>query len=152
MGKKNQKEDANRKRKEEYSFREIIVLGKCFLNAARKCNEPKIECVGWSHSLLVPIITNMAFACELFLKAILKHDDKEKKLHSLIDLFDALQEDIKKEIMNSENEDVFKRNLVNVSNYFEEFRYLYERYPFSIDYKFLCNFSEKLLKVVDKME
>lgn len=152
MGKKNNKENANKKRTEEYGFKEISVLGKCYLDAAQKCNEPKIESVGWNHHLLVPIITNMAFACELFLKAILKRDNKAIRTHKLINLFDELQEDIKKEIINSENEEDFRIRLYNVSNLFEEMRYLYERYPFSIEYKFLCDFSEKLLKVVDKMK
>ena len=152
MEKKNNKENANKKRKEEYSFKDILVLGKCYLDAAQKCNEPKIENVGWSHHLLIPIITNMAFACELFLKAILKCDNKEIRTHKLINLFDELQEDIKKEIIDSDNEEDFKRKLYNVSNLFEEMRYLYERYPFSIEYRFLCDFSEKLLKVLDKME
>lgn len=151
MEKKNQKEDANRKRKEEYSFREILDLGKCFLDAAQKCNEPKIECVGWSHPLLVPIITNMAFACELFLKAILKQNNKEIKTHNLKKLFDGLQENIKREIINSDNEEDFIRKLTNVSSLFEEMRYLYERYSSSIEYNFLCDFSNKLLKVIDKM-
>lgn len=155
LGKKNQKEDANKKKTEEYGFKEIVVLGKCYLDAAQKCNEPKIECVGWNHHLLIPIITNMAFACELFLKAILKHNNNDSKgirTHKLINLFEELQEDIKKEIMNSENEEDFRIRLDKVSNYFYEFRYLYEYYPSSIEYKFLCDFSEKLLKVVDKME
>lgn len=153
MGKKDQKEDANRKRKEKYSFKEISVLGKCFLDAAQRCNEPKIECVGWSHPLLVPIITNMAFACELFLKAILKRYDNEIRIktHNLKELFDELQEDLKREIINSDNEEDFIRRLTNVSNLFEEMRYLYEHSPFSISYNFLCDFSNKLLKVVDKM-
>lgn len=99
LGKKNQKEDVNKNRTKEYSFKEISVLGKCYLDAAQKCNEPKIENVGWSHHLLVPVITNMAFACELFLKAILKHDNKEIRTHKLINLFDELQEDIKKKLL-----------------------------------------------------
>jgi hypothetical protein len=66
--------------------------------------------------------------------------NKEKKSQSLLDLFNAIQEDIKKKIMTSENKEEFKRNLANVSNYFEEFRYLYELSPSSIEYKFLCDF------------
>lgn len=151
MGKKNQKEDINKKRTDEYGYKEISALGKCYLDAAKKCNEPKIECVGWSHHLLIPIVTNMAFACELFLKAILKRNNKEIKTHKLMVLFEELPEDIKRKIVNSENEKDFRIKLDNVSDLFAEFRYIFERYPCSIEYKFLCDFSEKLLKVVEKM-
>ena len=64
---------------EEYDYKQIAILGKSFLDAAKICDNPKIGEVGWSHYLIVPIITNMSFACELFLKAILKHDEIQQK-------------------------------------------------------------------------
>ncbi len=148
MTKNNKKRYNNNKKPKDYDYRQIKELGKAFLDTAKKCNNPKIEFTGWTHPLLVPIITNMAFSCELFLKAILKHDNKEIKTHNLKELFNNLPEDIKNKIMKSQNEEDFMAKLENISNLFEEWRYLYERYPNSVEYNFLCYFSEKLSKIV----
>ena len=138
---------------EEYDYKQIAILGKSFLDAAKICDKPKIEEVGWSHNLIVPIITNMSFACELFLKAILKHDDiQQKKIHKLDCLFNELGNDRKREIVGSEKEDEFMIKLTNISNLFEEWRYVYERYPSSVEYNFLCDLSDRLLSVIEAFE
>ena len=50
----------------------MLDTARVFLMAATRCNEPPVQQVGWSHPLLIAIVTNAAFSCELFLKAILK--------------------------------------------------------------------------------
>lgn len=154
MAKNNQTQYNDKSIFKEYDYKQIIDFGKVFLDAAKKCNKPNISSVGWSHPLLVPIITNMAFSCELFLKAILKHDNndtKKTKTHNLKDLFNELQENIKSEIMKPYNEEDFMAKLENISNLFMEWRYLYERHLGSVEYNFLCDFSEKLLEIADNM-
>lgn len=138
---------------EEYDYKQIAILGKSFLDAAKICDNPTMEEVGWNHDLIVPIITNMSFACELFLKAILKHDDiQQKKMHKLAGLFNELGNDRKREIVRSENAEEFMIKLTNISNLFEEWRYIYERYPSSVEYNFLCDLSDRLLSVVEGFE
>lgn len=151
MERKNQRQDYNKKKPEEYDYKDIAILGKVFLDAAKKCNEPKIEDIGWSHHLIVPIITNMVFACELFFKAILKYENKLIRTHELVDLFYKLSDESKRKIVDSVNEEEFLCKLINVSNLFQEWRYLYERYPSSIEYVFLQELSEKLLVIVDDL-
>lgn len=92
----------------------------------------------------------MSFACELFLKAILKHDDiQQKKIHKLDDLFNEVGDNRKREIIHSENAEDFMTKLTNISNLFEEWRYIYERRPSSAECKFLCDLSGKLLFIVE---
>lgn len=135
---------------EVYDYKQIAMLGKSFLDAAKTCNNPKIQEVGWNHNLIVPIITNMSFACELFLKAILKHDDiQQKKIHKLDGLFNELRDDRKSEIVDFEDAEEFMIKLTNISNLFEEWRYIYEWYPSSIEYNFLCELSDRLLSIVE---
>lgn len=135
---------------EEYDYKQIAMLGKSFLDAAKTCNNPKIQEDGWNHHLIVPIITNMSFACELFLKAILKHDGiQQKKIHKLDGLFNELRDDRKREIVGFENAEEFMIQLTNISNLFEEWRYIYERYPSSVEYNFLCELSDRLLSIVE---
>ena len=145
------KQKCVKKQSEEYDYWQIAILGKTFLDAAQKCNDTKIECVGWSHHLIVPIITNMAFACELFLKSILKYNNIEIRKHCLVELFEKLPKEFKEEIIGLENEEIFYRNLTYISDFFEKWRYLYEYYPFSAKYDFLQNFSNSLLNVIEKL-
>lgn len=137
----------------QYSGRDIACLGKNFLEAAKKCDSQEIERVGWSHSLLVPIVVNMAFSCELFFKAILKYHNQEIKTHNMEKLFERLPEDVQKQLVDicDCDEEEFRNSLRRVSNYFEEWRYLYERHPSTVEYIFLRELSEKLLELTEEV-
>lgn len=137
----------------QYSGRDIVCLGKNFLEAAKKCDSQEIEHVGWSHSLLVPIVVNMAFSCELFFKAILKYHNQEIKTHNMERLFERLPEDVQKQLVDicDCDEEEFRNSLRRVSNYFEEWRYLYERHPSTVEYTFLRELSEKLLELTEEV-
>lgn len=86
----------------------------------------------------MPALVNSAFACEVFLKTILKwYDIKSPKSHKLKDLYEATPEKIrafiKPTVLNAfwEWEDWLGReHLENLSNAFQDFRYIYE-YDFS---------------------
>lgn len=82
----------------------------------------------------VPAVVNSAFACEVFLKLLLKMEQIEiKKKHQLEELFDQLPEQVKKDIQQSTIHkygawtDVFGCNLLSqISDVFVEWRYNYE--------------------------
>lgn len=82
----------------------------------------------------IPADVNSAFACEVFLKTILKwYDIKPPKSHKLKDLYEATPEKIrlfiKPTVLNAfwEWEDWLGReHLENLSNAFQDFRYIYE--------------------------
>ena len=86
----------------------------------------------------MPALVNSAFACEVFLKTILKwYDIKPPKSHKLKDLYESTPENvrafIKPTVLNAfwEWEDWLGReHLENLSNAFQDFRYIYE-YDFS---------------------
>lgn len=126
----------------DIDFRNIASLGKSYLEASRKCNVPDIECIGWVHYLFVPIITNMAFACELFLKAILQRDGNKVKGHRLVTLFEQLEDNVKKDIVGTEDMEIFIDKLTNISDLFVNYRYMYEDNISSINYNFLKIFPK----------
>lgn len=66
------KEDPNKLKTEEYSERQMLNIARAFSAAANKCNEPSYKKIGWAHPLLIPIVVNISFACELFMKVLLK--------------------------------------------------------------------------------
>ena len=83
----------------------------------------------------LPAIVQSSFACEVFLKAILKYQDIESpKLHKLRDLYEALPLELKEWIKNEVSggyrdmwTNIWGRDpLDNISNAFVEWRYSYE--------------------------
>ena len=105
-----------------------------------------------------PAIVNSAFACEVYLKAILLYNDiKTPNTHELKELFDLLPEDIRcfvdPEVWNTVRimpEDPLGRSQIElISNAFNEWRYSYEiigkkRASMSIDRSFLKAFRDAL--------
>ncbi len=111
-----------------------------------------------------PAIVNSAFACEVFLKALLKYNDiAVKNEHELKELFELLPEKtsewIKLTVMNNHGgiwKDAFGYDLLdNISNAFPNWRYIYEgketrngkrieRASFHIDIGFLTVFRNTL--------
>ena len=82
----------------------------------------------------IPADVNSAFACEVFLKTILKwYDIKPPKSHKLKDLYEATPENvrafIKSTVLNKYGKwnDWLKREYLEMlSNAFHDFRYIYE--------------------------
>ena len=84
----------------------------------------------------MPALVNSAFACEVFLKTILKwYNIKTKKIHNLKDLYEATPENIrtfiKSTVLNNYGgswlSDWGIEHLEVLSNAFQDFRYVYER-------------------------
>lgn len=99
-------------------------------------------------------IAEIAMASELYIKSILRFNEET---HSLIDLFNKLDEEIIKNIINRVN-DILGVNLTiqefktklenpNISNAFKEYRYLYEKEPNQEDIDFLSALTETLHQV-----
>lgn len=142
--------DMTKSKADEIEWQQIASIGKAYLDAAKKCSNPSIECMGWSHPLFIPIITNMAFACELFLKSLLKQHGKQLNNHRLLELFNELNKDLETEIIGSDNPKDFKCNLSKISNLFVDWRYIYEQPLAAIEFNFLSTLAERLLAVIEK--
>ena len=83
----------------------------------------------------VPAVVNSAFACEVFLKTILKlYDIKSPRSHKLKDLFESTPEKVQEYVKNTVNRNyggmwyspMGFEHLEVLSNAFQEWRYIYE--------------------------
>lgn len=131
-------------RSEKYDTRQMLGVARAFLKAAKLCNEPPIKQVGWVHPLLVPIVTNLAFSCELLLKTLLTGHNSPKEGHNLLELFESLPEEAKNDIIGPDDKEDFTLILNQNACLFKEWRYIYERQPRSININFLFDFAERL--------
>ncbi|MDN0032388.1 hypothetical protein QVN85_05685 [Oscillibacter valericigenes] len=139
------KEDHGKLKPEEYNEKQMLAIARAFFKAANKCNEPSYKEMGWTHPLLIPIVVNISFACELFIKALLKINDLSiKREHDLSKLFCSLPETVRNEIIGSDDRDKFTFRLKQNSCLFEDWRYIFENQPRSIDLDFLFAFAEKM--------
>ena len=112
-------------------FRDACAFCEC-ADLALKAEQHPTADISWYD---LPAIVQSAFACEVFLKAILKHQDvKSPKLHKLRDLYEALPLELKEWIKNEVSggyRDMWTNSwgqdyLDNISNAFVEWRYSYE--------------------------
>ena len=77
-----------------------------------------------------PVIVNLAFSCELYMKALLMLQQKNRKIiisHELDQLFSELNEDIRERILCETNIRNWDRFMKASSNAFEAWRYYYEK-------------------------
>ena len=103
---------------------------------------------------MYPFTVNAAFACELYIKAILIHtsaDGTIPKLHKLDELFNLLPEDAKTQIEALFNKQ-YKHNLLSlvseISNAFIEWRYAFEN-GVKVNITGLLAFANSLQEYVD---
>lgn len=141
---KKQNANPNKLKPEEYNTNQILSVARAFLKVAKLCNNPPLEQVGWVHPLLVPMVTNLALSCELFLKTVLNEHKSPKEGHNLLILFESLPEEIKEDIIGPNDHQDFILKLRQNACLFEEWRYIYERQPRSINISFLFNLAERL--------
>lgn len=102
---------------------------------------------GETKYLIIPYMVNSAFACEIFLKALLDENKiRYGNTHELNKLFQKLPCNIKKYFISKINVEDFQGKLKKCSKVFEEFRYLYENIynSESIDMKFWEKFVEEV--------
>lgn len=114
---------------------------------------------------MYPFLSNCALACELMLKALLCYEkcdyirkiEKKQELHSLLHLFNLLDEKTKTEIMTHDffvkcrNED-FTEDLKEYSKAFVKLRYANEYKKICADPFFLPNLMVILYKILQNHE
>lgn len=96
-----------------------------------------------THILSTPVMVNSAFACELFLKAILiLHDIDYKREHNLKPLFDLLPKNEYKEFLTIGDTDHFESELEKHSKDFVSWRYYMENVEYGETYHMEPIFTE----------
>ena len=137
-------------------FRHACAFSDCADFAGEKLRRGSTDIEWYS----TPTIVNAAFACEVYLKALIKyHGIPIKKKHKLKDLFellpDNLKEWIKVIVMNNYGgmwTDAFGREYLEcISNAFEEWRYVYEYSNLQIDLGFLALFRNVLREACSQL-
>lgn len=103
-----------------------------------------------------PVIVNIAFACEIFLKSIMYLYAMEAKGHSLKDLIKNLPEDDKMfldgkltKAYNGETDMLGSRYLENISNAFTDWRYSYEKSEISLNLGYLITLATALKELCE---
>lgn len=131
---------------------EMYRTGCEFSNCADLCYNMQIKSL-----CITPVIVNANFACEIFLKLLLRQNQIEyNRVHKLKDLFDILPDNIRENIKTTTIEkygqwkNIWNIELLdNISNAFYEWRYNYE-YDWSksavmkIETGFLIAFKDSL--------
>ena len=134
-----------------------------FMHACTFC-----ECADWASEkkkhdtaiigfYCVPAVVNSAFACEVFLKTILKlYDIKSPKSHNLKDLFESTPEKAQEYVKNTVKRNYGGRwyspmgfeHLEILSNAFQDWRYIYEwdlnKGGIQIEFSFIYVFRDAL--------
>lgn len=105
-----------------------------------------------------PKIVNTAFACEIFLKALLVFNNIEyKRAHNLEELYNLLPAEYQQQIEQGivarygRTTDVFGLSyLSNIAESFNEWRYSFEHHHLSIEIGYLYMFCEALREICCK--
>ena len=143
--------------KAEYDPQKFLIVADSFFYAAEICSNswkleeeifPKVQ---------IAIFTNRAFACEIYIKAILYHcrvaipkkdlNGKEFDRHSLASLFSLLSNEIKETVYSYYHElskSGFYDRILLIANAFEEMRYAYEYRSLKTEVVFLESFTKYL--------
>lgn len=109
-------------------------------------------------ALIVSVIVNCSFACELFLKSMLHQDTRGHKLDELFSkLDDTIQENIKMRTIDEMKKTTsgycdtdFQRDLTQNSNKFAEWRYFHEVNTQTANLEFVSRFMKSTFSVVNE--
>lgn len=110
---------------EEYE--KIYYEANSFLQAASMLHGEENILYGWFNPVLYPIIVNISFSCELFIKCLLAKNKAPTKGHNLKELFDELDNEQRQQIKTLTKENDFDIVLKNHSDFFVKYRYVYEK-------------------------
>lgn len=133
---------------EEYN--RVVQTADSFYKAFERCMEQRVLSEDKFEILVVPGTVNIAFACELYLKAILRESGNKTKLHNLEKLYVKLPDEIKNEIEKNFNGDDFLKELKGICNAFVDWRYVYEKETIEINFAFLYKFAKVLSEMLKK--
>ena len=130
----------------------IAETAKAYIAAAERCEEQRTINERQFQILLVPSITNRAFAAELYLKAIAMIDGKKLRGHDLKNLFDSLTEDRRSAIIAAvgTEEISFLSELEKNANLFVDWRYLFEKSDIQVSWQFLKKFAYSAKEIFEK--
>jgi len=141
----------------------ILDLANQFYKAYQRCDDYKPIGNSKVENIFIPAYVNLAFACELYLKALLKLKGGKNRDHSLLKIFNCLEkqdQSITDTIINLTNTmtgfnftiNGFKFQLGTISNTFEKWRYCYEwhSYYMAINALFFNVFSYALHLICEK--
>lgn len=143
----------------ECDFREMFYVACSFTDTAeRAVGDKTIEKEGWMRQNIIPEIVNRAFACEIFLKAMLTYKNiKFKRNHNLFELWKKLSKELSNKVEGEIyecielEESVSLDDLINkIANAFNEWRYIYEENLKSVNLGFLKIFNDSLREVCCK--
>lgn len=140
-------------------IKDMYIVARQFKNVI-ECKEFIPTSKNNLRSKTFPFIVNKAFACEIYLKLILKaqKDKEEKDEHNLNNLAKEIAIDIefKKYLLLNRlqlSDQEFEEYLNNISNAFIIWRYIYEKKNIKIMIGFLnsfCNFLDEYCKKLIK--
>ena len=131
-----------------YNPKQIYNIAHSFLLAANRCNEPRVQDIGYVQMLIVPAAVNAAFSCELSIKAILNQCNisvpRGNDGHRINTLFYALPRELQNKIAGEMDCFDFDSDIQSISNVFVEWRYLFERDAASLPFDFLMKIANVL--------
>ena len=134
-------------------YKKIYYEANSFLQAANMLYSEENKACGWFNPVLYPTIVNISFACELFLKCLLVKNDILIKKHNLKHLFDKLDDTQKEQIKRRTKATDFNAILEIHSEYFENFRYFYEKSKevSMVNLSFMFSFANSLKRVIKEI-
>ena len=143
--------DKHKRPKGQYDPKAVWFNALLFLKAAERCGSED-DGQDW---LAAPEIVNKAFACELFMKSIILVQGAEQPAHThnLKELFNLLPSSIQAEIQANLSSlcDDFNLQLVEISDLFEECRYVFEYESIHLNLLFLRELTRFLYTISAKL-
>lgn len=138
-----------------YTSIQMYNIAHSFLLAANRCDEPRIQDIGYVQMLIVPVVVNAAFSCELSIKAILNQCNisvpRNKDAHRIDTLFHILPIELQNKIADEMNRFNFDLDLQSISNVFVEWRYLFEKDVASLPFDFLMTMANVLCSEAEQL-
>jgi len=121
----------------------IADAASAYILAAERCEEQRPIQGDQILFLLVPAVTNRAFAAELYIKAISQRDGQMLRGHDLNKLFHGLAVERRNAIVQETRmqEVSFNSALEENANLFVEWRYLFEKNNIQVSWQFLQKLS-----------
>lgn len=128
------------------------IQARNFFYAAKRCGRLELCEESGSHQvLIIPEYVNIAFSCELYLKAVLYRDEEIIREHKLLDLFNKLDITLKDrvaEILNTDKEQI-DILLEKYTNLFTKMRYSFEKPQYNESFSVPLDFFYKMAESLD---
>lgn len=119
-----------------------------FLEAYRRCMSD-VTAADNQEVMFIPALVCAAFSAEVGLKALLLQAGQRGRGHDLVELFQALPEELRLEIVRfvGKTPEDFVKNLTDAKNAFLEWRYIYESADArSISLEFVARFATAIAR------